>query len=323
VPGGASAFEIDEGDEEDLSDLEALIAAVDTWQGIDAVADLGQITRFWAVEKYIGHVDGYAGDPVPNNYYLHSDDAGRFTMIPWGTDYTWDSRLAYGDPGARMFERCLADAACRTLYHRAVLDVRDAVGALDLEGLASDTAALIDPWRRIDPRRESSLETIQSRERDLHAFLAVRPYDDVWRTARPPQPAIELATPEAVEEGSGALLASPPAPGLPVGPGAVARRLAIGAVRVTGRRVATSAELPHAGRLTKRVTARIAGKRRTVCRARVTAARAGALSVRCALSRAARRRLRAGALAATVHLRLVPADGPALEIRRRVRLVSR
>lgn len=54
-----------------------------------AVADLEEMTRMWATEKYIGQWDGYAGkdgDPwLPNDYYLYSDPTGRFQMMPWGT----------------------------------------------------------------------------------------------------------------------------------------------------------------------------------------------------------------------------------------------
>lgn len=317
VPGGASAFEIDEGDEEDLSDLEALIAAVDTWEGIDAVADLEQITRFWAVEKYIGHADGYSADPVPNNYYLHSDDTGRFTMIPWGTDWTWDIRLAYGDDGPRMFEQCRSDSACLALYVGAVLDVRELLGGLDLAGLASDTSELIDPWRRIDPRRESTLETIEERLVALQHFLAVRPDDLRWRSPPGPEPAVPLDPAVVLEEPPARLGDPPPGAGPPLLRGS--RRLAVGAVRIARGRLAAAAEIPHPGRVAMRVTARIGGKRRTVCEAARRAAAAGTLTLRCQLTRAARRRLRAGALAMTVRLRLVQADGSVLTSTRPVR----
>jgi spore coat protein CotH len=103
-PGNAGAFSVEEGDEDDLTDLKALIAAVngdgDFSNRVQSVADLRQLTRMWAVEKYIGHWDGYAG-PVPacnqpNNYYLHSDSADRFRMLPWGTDQTFAEHQAFG-----------------------------------------------------------------------------------------------------------------------------------------------------------------------------------------------------------------------------------
>ena len=54
-PGNAGAFSVEEGDEDDLTDLEALIAAVngdgDFSKRVKSVADLQQLTRMWAVEK--------------------------------------------------------------------------------------------------------------------------------------------------------------------------------------------------------------------------------------------------------------------------------
>jgi spore coat protein CotH len=60
APGSAGMYEVDEGDDGDLSDLEALItAANETSFGFSErmapVADLEQMTRMWAVERYIAH----------------------------------------------------------------------------------------------------------------------------------------------------------------------------------------------------------------------------------------------------------------------------
>ena len=88
-PGEAGTYEIDEGDEDDRADLEALVTAANAtggdWsEGIAATADLGEMTRMWAGEQYLGHWDGYSVETLattPNNYYLHSDDAGLFSMV--------------------------------------------------------------------------------------------------------------------------------------------------------------------------------------------------------------------------------------------------
>jgi hypothetical protein len=194
-PGNAGAFSVEEGDEGDLTDLEALIAAVngdgDFSNRVQSVADLRQLTRMWAVEKYIGHWDGYAG-PVPacdqpNNYYLHSDSAGLFTMLPWGTDQTWDRRLPFDGNAALMFNECLNDASCFALYVDAVRDVRSLIGGLDLDSRAASTAALLAPWQEQDPRREYSLEDIQTAVGATRDFLAVRPSDaDAWLFAVTP-----------------------------------------------------------------------------------------------------------------------------------------
>ena len=59
-PGHESAFEVDEGDANDRTDLSALIAAADQdgsfTENVAPFADLGEMTRMWAVENYIDHV---------------------------------------------------------------------------------------------------------------------------------------------------------------------------------------------------------------------------------------------------------------------------
>jgi hypothetical protein len=172
-PGEADQYEVQEGDKKDLGDLEALIAAVDGWDDVEAVADLDELTRFWAVERYIGHVDGYTGT-VPNNYFLHSDADGRFRMLPWGTDQTWERALPYTDPGGLMFNRCLDDPPCRARYLAAVDSVSASLGALDLDRLADNTAELLYPWQVKDPRREKTLDEMRRGIAALHAFLAAR-----------------------------------------------------------------------------------------------------------------------------------------------------
>ncbi len=179
-PGGEDKYEVDEGDENDLADLQALIAAVAAWENVDDVADLDQMTRFWAVERYIGHWDGYSG-PLPNNYYLHSDDQGRFTMLPWGTDQTWADRRDYFGTGGILYNACLADPACRALYSAAVEDIRATLGAVEFDRRVTDTAALLAPWQQLDPRREHSLDQTAEGVTAMREFIA-------WRRPQTPPP---------------------------------------------------------------------------------------------------------------------------------------
>jgi spore coat protein CotH len=165
TPGDALAFEIDEG-EETRTDLEALIAAVNgegaaPWsERVAANADLTEMTKMWAVEKYIDHWDGYSGHAIPllrpNNYYLYSDPSGRFQMLPWGTDQTWIPTIGVGTPGREvtfdghggvLFDKCLEDAACRLSYWQSLLGATRSIAALDPGALASDTADLLAPWQ--------------------------------------------------------------------------------------------------------------------------------------------------------------------------------
>jgi Ca2+-binding RTX toxin-like protein len=216
-PGNAGRFSVDEGSKTDLGDLEALIAAVndggDFSKRVKSVADLRQLTRMWAVEKYIGHWDGYAGlaefPNNPNNYFLHSDSAGIFTMLPWGTDQTFaggtngvDGRLAFDGEGGVMFNECLNDASCFAWYRGAVRDVRSLIGGLDLDSRAASTAALLAPWQEQDPRREYSLEDIETAVAATRDFLAVRPSDaDAWLFAVTP-PDTNPSPPQAITPAS-------------------------------------------------------------------------------------------------------------------------
>ena len=208
APGAAEDFEVEEGDDEDLADLEGLIAAIndpaDGWtERVAPMADLDELTRMWAVEKYIGQRDGYVGNH--NNFYLHTDTAGRFSMLPWGTDQAWTERLPFGSDYARgrMFIACLADPACETMYRTTLDDVRATIASLDLEEQATSTAELLHPWQVDDPRREHSLEQIEAGVLDTLGFLRARPLDTNWNYQPPEQPATaQPATPAPLVAGA-------------------------------------------------------------------------------------------------------------------------
>jgi hypothetical protein len=213
--GTAGNYEIDEGSENTISDLEALIGAVqgdtpaDFSDRVAGFADLQQMVRMWAVERYIGHWDGYTGLEAPyspNNYYLHSDKSGLFTMLPSGTDLTWNDHLSFDFTGGGiMFEKCLADPSCAELYRQAVRDAREVIAGLNLDGLAVSTASFLAPLQTSD-REEYTSEQIASEVESTVAFIGSRP-DDVaaWLGESPVDPGI----PHGVE---GATSASPAAP---------------------------------------------------------------------------------------------------------------
>lgn len=185
--GSATKFEVDEGDDEDISDLETLIEAVNEeegdWSGnVDPYADLEEMTRAWAVERYVAHWDGYAGILAPfrpNNYYLHSDAAGVFETMPWGTDQTWErDDLEFDEPaGGIMWNECMADASCWQLVLEGLSEVRCA--ALESEDAvrAAKLAAMLAPYQEDEEeaRRESSPEEIAEEVEEVEAFATVRP----------------------------------------------------------------------------------------------------------------------------------------------------
>jgi hypothetical protein len=201
-------FEIDEGTESSISDLEALAAAVeggipaDFSDRVAGFADLQQMARMWATQKYMGDWDGYAGflDSIhPNNYYLHSDDSGLFTMLPTGTDQTWHERLELGtgdfDTGSGiMFQKCLADPSCAALYRQDVIDARSTIAGLNLDELAVTTAAFLEPFQT-SAREEYTPEQIAQDVSATLDFIRSRPGDvSTWLDKVPPDPGIQNPT---------------------------------------------------------------------------------------------------------------------------------
>ena len=189
----APRFEVEEGPEDDLGDLGALVAAAsgsgELSDRMEGLADLDEMTTMWAVERYIGHWDGYAGDSAvqPNNYFLHSDAGGRFSMLPWGTDQTFGKRVPFVDEHGSLFRQCLADDPCRSMYRSAVERLPALVAPLRLDDLTVTTADLLAPWQAADPRREQSLPEIGAGVAATRTFLASRWADvldpSFWRPA--------------------------------------------------------------------------------------------------------------------------------------------
>lgn len=179
APGAAAVFDIDQGPDDDLTDLQALIAVAnepddEAWQaGIDAATDFDELLTMWAVEQYIGHWDGYS-TIVVNNYYLHSDPAGRFSMLPWGTDQTFQDFRDVHSGNGLLFRRCLALPGCRARFDQALAAVLAKVDTLDLDAFAVQLEAHVAPWAEIDPRKESTLDDLHGQVQSTRDFLVNR-----------------------------------------------------------------------------------------------------------------------------------------------------
>lgn len=318
-PGRAGDFEVQEGSGSDLTDLEALIAVANSgsgdWSDGMAVADLTEMTRMWAVERYIGDWDGYAGQADkeaeafrPNNYYLHDELAGPFRMIPWGTDQTWEKHMEFDEPaGGLMFNRCLADQSCKALYVQALKELQKLVPGLDLDARAASLAAQLAPWQALetDPRREFDGAEIEAGVKGLRAFVASRPAElAAWLPA-------EAGTKTTAAGGQSQAGAAPAA----VVPAA---RLRIDSALSRDRVLRSTFHLPVAGKVSQVVTI---GKGRgllRVCAAHVRAKQPGTVTLRCRLTPKARHRLRHHSLKLLVTIRFEPVGGKTEVIKRHV-----
>jgi hypothetical protein len=317
-PGEAGEFEVDEGDEADLSDLEALIEAVDPSgpgtfsERVAAAADLAEMTRMWAVEKYVAHWDGYsgrAGASQPNNYYLLSDPMGRFQMLPWGSDETWsyDHPVSFDGPGGVMFNECLADPACAAMYRDAVVAAKEAVASIDPLALADDTAALLRPWQVMEnaesERPVHDMGEIAEGVAETRRFIRQRPAEvNRWLGLEDPPLVVPLPV-------------TPIAP--PAGVAPLTRAMRISSAAVRGGVLRTRLTLAAAGTATQRATARIRGQRVLACKTSRSVEGPRPVLLECRLSKAALARLRHRSLRLSVATRFFSADGVEV-LRRRV-----
>jgi hypothetical protein len=158
IPGDATAFEVDEGDETNIADLEALIAAVngagaEPWSTrVAPFADLAKMSRMWAMEKYVGQWDGYSGQTggsQPNNYYLYDDIHGVFQMLPWGMDESFkpEHHLPFDGQAGVLFDKCIEDSACLADYWHGLSTVLATARSLGLPARAAALDTMLAPWQ--------------------------------------------------------------------------------------------------------------------------------------------------------------------------------
>jgi spore coat protein H len=152
VPDCEWVFQVDTGSKTDRSDLMPLLQAnvsPNWWTDVQKVADMQEMTREWAVEYIIGHWDGYANNG--NNYFVHSDANGIFTMLPWGVDNTVNGPMDYHYANKIMAQQCLQAPQCRAMYNQAVADASYAITNLALKDEAGLIAAHINPILAVEP----------------------------------------------------------------------------------------------------------------------------------------------------------------------------
>ncbi len=139
-----------------------------TWYpGLNAVFDRTQMIKFFAVENYLGHWDGYTGPDI-NNYFIRSNTKGKFSFIPWGADQTFgenrgtdelgddwttsmlsDSATHPWSPRAKsrgmIYTKCINYKPCRTEYLNDLKLVSATVASMKLSTKMMAAAKLINP----------------------------------------------------------------------------------------------------------------------------------------------------------------------------------
>ena len=173
-------YEIDEG-ADDRTDLATVVAAIEmnepamVYEATAALVRWPEVVAAMATEIFIGHWDGYA--PTRNNYFLHFDDQGRLSLLPWGTDQTFRDVLALHVGDGRLFEVCLAHPECRALYDATLLAVADAVDETGLQAQLEQRRTLLSPLVELDRFGVGNAEALGDEIERTRAFLTERQAD--------------------------------------------------------------------------------------------------------------------------------------------------
>ncbi len=328
------ALEVSEGKKKEKGDLIALVGAVEGSgsfaQRVQGFADLNEMTREWLVEKYVGHWDGYSGiaptESQPNNYYLYSNTAGEFQMLPWGTDQTWQENrhLNFETGGGKLFSDCIADTSgCRQTYLAAGNLALSKLNAQGLDTVARCTAAAIKPWREYEVEIGESEKlppyTPQETEEEtavVRSFIAARPAElaSFLGVAAPPAEPGEPPCPPlrpiggfpvpSGETGTG----GPSAAGSPGPAKSSPTSGALGRLRLnrSHRALVIHTVAPGTGRVVVTGSIGSGAAAKIACRGHAAVGAAGPATVRCRLNRWLLHALRQGPLRVAIRADFIP-----------------
>lgn len=174
LPGGTGGFQ-PKDEPIDCSDLDPVVTALDATDdalaaSLDAVIDLDEFLRYWAMEVLTDHWDGYANNRN-NHYFYHSPVDDRLHWIPWGIDDLFSGRqrttrpyavFACGSLTWRLYDAPETRAMYLAALRDVIADVWDEAAILDeidrLEDLlGADAPAEIDDVRAFVSGRAAQL----------------------------------------------------------------------------------------------------------------------------------------------------------------------
>lgn len=169
-PGRVFDFEVDVGNPDERSDLMNLARAATTAPAgefektLEPYVDWDEMLAMFAAEIFVNHWDGYAY--TQNNYFLHSEEDGRFSMLPWGTDQTFcasslcNPEVYTGD--GILIERCVREPGCRARYEEALMHLLETVNPPQLVYEIRRLAAHLAPYVALDMRKEQTNSKVSS-----------------------------------------------------------------------------------------------------------------------------------------------------------------
>ncbi len=94
---------------------------------LDAVIDLDQYLRFWALETLTGHWDGHAANTNNTYVYFDPDNGDRAVFIPWGTDGAFEGEGLEGFTSSQLARRLSRHPELHDRYLAHLQDLLDSV----------------------------------------------------------------------------------------------------------------------------------------------------------------------------------------------------
>ena len=190
VSGAASAYQVEEGDEDDLQRPRGpdrrhqrhrrRLVRRDGCHCRPRRDDAHVGRR--AVHRPLGRLQR-AGPAFyqPNNYYLHSDDGGRFSMLPSGLDQTFvDGDQFPGAGDGLLAVNCRADSSCLAAFRDRLGEVAAAADAMHVGARASTRSPPPSPAgvpcadleRATDPKWQTAVTGTRAFVRDRRDAVA-------------------------------------------------------------------------------------------------------------------------------------------------------
>lgn len=177
-------FALEEGTSVDNADV---IAISETMSGaphgpgfaaaMDPLLDWDQWHTAWAVEQWVGHLDGYQMNK--NNYrvYFRPSD-GKMIYLPTDFDYGFLADGGWGvgwtAPLGNLASRCFLDSECRAAQKDAVHTMLAGIDTDALRNSFDEMAMLIADDAADDPRRECRTSSVWSEQDALRSWIGGR-----------------------------------------------------------------------------------------------------------------------------------------------------
>ncbi len=185
-------FQLEEGEDTGNAEIFAISDAIGAHgrpgpgfaEALDGLVDWQELHTNFAVEQWIGHVDGYAMNR--NNYrvYFRPSD-GKMILMPWDFDYAFIEDYAWGmswnSPTGMIANHCWRDPDCLAGQPTAMAAVLETIDTEALLTWYDELSSMTGQLAEDDPKRECGIQSVHRERAALRTWIETR--SDAMRTA--------------------------------------------------------------------------------------------------------------------------------------------